>query len=47
MHSASKKRYSFLVLLFVAMNRGADFIKPLILSLRARTRNLNRHRDYA
>jgi hypothetical protein len=30
---------------FVAMNRGADYVKPLVLSLRARTRNLTRHRE--
>ncbi len=28
----------------VADNRGADFVKPLVLSLRARTRR--QHRDY-
>ena len=29
----------------VGMNRGADFVKPLALSLRARTGNLTRHRE--
>ncbi len=28
----------------VAENRGADYVKPLALSLCARTRNLTRHR---
>jgi hypothetical protein len=30
----------------VAKNRGADYVKPLVLSLRARTRNLTRHREH-